>query len=104
MKTLAITIVAVLAAGSAVTATAASAQSWGYDSYIANQAYHRADVLNIEARRDQHAADVAASFGNYGAANAYAHEADVRRAQAWHDARVAAHAGYAARRDAWFGW
>ena len=104
MKRLAITIVTVLAACSAMTATAASAQIWGYDSYLANQAYRSADVRSLQARRDQHAADVAASFGDYGAADAYAHAANMRRIQARQDYRAAVHQDNVARRDYWFGW
>jgi hypothetical protein len=104
IKKLGIAIVTVLAGAGALTATTASAQGWGYDSYVANRAYHSSDVRAMQARRDQHAANVAAYYGDYGAANAYAHAADMRSAQAWHDARMARHAEAAARWDYRYGW
>ena len=99
MMVLAVTGSAMLAA------TAASAQDWRYDRYMADRAYQGAQVHAYQAGRDQRAADTAASYGDYRAADAYAHAAAVRRAEARRDARFARHENHAARRDYWHaGW
>lgn len=97
-------VVALILAGSAVVgATAVEAQSWGYDRYQADRAYHGAAVRAHQAWRDQRAADAAAYYGDYGAANAYARAAAIHRAQAHRDARYAHHEDHAARWDYWHG-
>lgn len=101
MNRIGIAITAALAASLTFGATAASAQSWGYDQWQARRAYHGADVRADQARRDQHAANEAAYYGDYRAAAHYAHEADKHRYQAWRDARYAHHEEHAARRDYW---
>ncbi len=68
--------------------TGAVAQEYSY------QAEHAANVRAIQAQRDQHAANVAALHGDYGAANAFGYAAAVRSAQSRDDARYARHLRY----------
>ncbi|USI75245.1 hypothetical protein [Sphingomonas morindae] len=103
MKTFRTTIIAAIVGATALGVTTADAQSWGYDTDMANRAYRSADERAFQARRDQHAADAAAYWGDYAAADAYAHAADVRRTQAWRDARFAHHENNVARWDYWHG-
>ncbi|WP_242124848.1 hypothetical protein [Sphingobium sp. Sx8-8] len=92
-------LVAALAGAASLMAGTAHAQYWAYDSHMADRAYRSADIREHEARRDQHAANVAAHHGDYAAAEAYAHAADVQRARAYRDARFAAHENREARWD-----
>lgn len=103
MNKIGIAITAALAASLTFGATAANAQSWGYDQWQANRAYQGAGVRADQARRDQHAANEAAYYGDYRAAEHYAREADKHRYQAWKDARYAHHEEHEARRDDWHG-
>jgi hypothetical protein len=104
MNKIGIAITAALAASLTLGATAANAQSWGYDRWQADQAHHSADVRADQARRDMHAADEAAAYGDYGAAQHYAHEADKHRYQAWRDEDYARHEDRAARWGYWRGY
>ncbi len=104
MNKIGITITAALVASLTFGATAANAQSWGYDQWQASRAYNGAQVRADQARRDQYAARVAASYGDYPAADHYAREADKHRYQAWKDARYAQHEEHAARWDYWHGY
>lgn len=97
-------ILAILAGGALLGATAAGAQDWRYDEYRAHQAGRGAELHAYQAGRDQRAADTAAYYGDYRAANAYAHAAAVRRAEARGDARYARHESHVARRDYWRGY
>ncbi|MET4896793.1 hypothetical protein RN629_06400 [Sphingomonadaceae bacterium jetA1] len=92
-----------LAGGAMLSATAANAQDWRYDNYMADRAYHSADSHAYRAGRDQRAADEAAYYGDYRAADAYAHAAAVRRAEARNDMHFARHERHAARWDYWHG-
>ncbi len=93
-----------LAGGALLTAGTASAQDWRYDEYRAHQAARGAEVHAYQAGRDQRAADTAAYYGDYRAADAYAHAAAVRRHEAWRYARFARHERHAARWDYWRGY
>ncbi len=103
MKMLRTGLLVALAGGAMLTATAAGAQDWRYDDYMAHRAYRGAQVHSYQAGRDQRAADEAAYYGDYGAADAYAHAAAVRRSEARRDARFAQHERHAARWDYWHG-
>ncbi len=103
MKTLKTGIMLALAGGAMVAATAAEAQDWRYDDYMAHRAGRGAEIHAYQAGRDQRAADTAAYYGDYRAADAYAHAAAVRRAEARRDARFARHERHAARWDYWHG-
>ncbi|WP_288938158.1 hypothetical protein [Sphingomonas sp. GV3] len=92
-------VLSVLAGGIALTAATAEAQSWGYDRWQADRAYRGADVRAQEAWRDQRAANAAAYYGDYRAADAYARAAAYHRAQARRDARFARHEDRRAYRD-----
>lgn len=104
MNKIGIAITAALAASLTFGATAANAQSWGYDQWQADRAYNGAQVRADQARRDQYAARVAASYGDYRAADHYAREADKHRYQAWRDAGYARHEEHAAHWDYWHGY
>ncbi|WP_230483482.1 hypothetical protein [Sphingomonas sp. Leaf21] len=104
MKMLKTGLLTILAGGAMLTATAASAQDWRYDEYQAHQAGRVAQIHAYQAGRDQRAANTAAYYGDYRAANAYAHAAAVRRAEARRDAHYARHESHAARRDYWRGY
>ncbi len=95
-----------LAGGTLFASTAATAQSWGYDSYVANQAHQDARYRAYQAGRDQRAADEAAYYGDYRAADAYAHDAAIRRSEAKQAARFAHEEKKAAYWGSWrhHGW
>ncbi|MDR6114167.1 MULTISPECIES: hypothetical protein [unclassified Sphingomonas] len=103
MKMLRTGLLFALAGGAMLAAGAASAQDWRYDDYMAHRAGRGAEVHAYQAGRDQRAADEAAYYGDYRAADAYAHAAAVRRSEAWRDARFARHERHAARWDYWHG-
>ncbi len=90
-----------LAGGAMLTATAASAQDWRYDGYVAQQAHRDAQYRAYQAGRDQRAADESAYYGDYRAANAYAHDASIRRSEARRAARFAHEAKKAEYWDSW---
>lgn len=104
MKRLSIAIMTILVGGTALTATAADAQAWHYHEHRADRAFDSAGIRQFEARKDQHAADVAAYYGDYGAADYYAHAAHVRRVQSWRDAHYGRREERVAHRDYWYGY
>ena len=104
MKMLKTGLLVALAGGAILGGTAASAQDWRYDEYRAHQAARGAEVHAYQAGRDQRAADTASYYGDYRAADAYAHAAAVRRHEARRDARFARHERHAARWDYWRGY
>ncbi len=108
MKMLKTGLLVALVGGAMLTATAASAQDWRYDGYVAQQAHRDAQYRAYQAGRDQRAADEAAYYGDYRAANAYAHDASIRRSEARRAARFAHEAKKAEYWDSWrhrgWGW
>lgn len=96
-------VICLVASGSLWLVVPAQAQESLQSSLFARDASHSSNVRAIQARRDQHAANVAAINGDFGAARAYAHAADVRQVQSDRDARLAHRADRAARIERAFG-
>lgn len=103
MNVVKIALAGLIASGAAVFAVPAQAQASLESSIVAQQAAHSSDVRAIQARRDQHTANVAALHGDIGAARAFSHAADVRQAQSAHDARFSRRANEAARVERYYG-